>query len=362
VNQGCDGNQDCGGGECKDGVCQAPSCDDELVNGEESDVDCGGDSGCQRCSADQRCNTAQDCDGGLCTNKLCRAPSCMDQLQIGSETDFDCGGSDCAACEEGKSCLQASDCDDVECEKGKCQPRGCSDGVKNQNETDVDCGGICPSPCADDLRCKLATDCESGVCSKQTLKCAAPSCNDGVLNGSEPTEDCGASCSKKCQLLDKCATSEDCASTSCVSEECLPTSATNEIYLMQGWVATASHELAVNGPAPKGIDGSLSSNWISGIDQFAGMWFQVDMLERRVVFSLELVIDDPSTEDFPQAVDVWLSDTDTFTTALIKSEPGAVVTRIDFETPQVARYIKLSLSAGVSKNKWWRIDELRVRQ
>jgi hypothetical protein len=335
---------------------------DELENGTESDVDCGGDGGCQRCTTNQRCSTLEDCDGGLCTNGLCRDASCKDGLHNGDETDMDCGGPKCASCAEGQSCLASSDCDNVACEKGKCQPRGCSDGLKNQDETDKDCGGSCPSPCADGLHCKVAADCESAVCNGQTLVCAEPKCTDGVLNGTEPTVDCGASCTKKCQVLDKCAVGEDCASTSCVSEECLPTAPSNEIYLMAGWVATASHELSSNGPAPKGIDGSLSTNWISGIDQFPGIWFQVDMQERKVVFSLELVINDVSSEDFPQAVDVWLSDSGTFTTALIKNEPGTLNTRIDFDTPQVARYIKISLSAGVAKNKWWRIDELRVRQ
>lgn len=362
VNQGCDANRDCAVGACKDQICQPPTCGDELLNGSESDVDCGGDSGCQRCAVNQRCKTLADCDGGLCTNGLCRDVTCKDGLQNGNETDVDCGGPDCAACDEGKSCLVSTDCDNVACEKGKCQPKGCSDELKNSDETDVDCGGSCPSPCADELRCKVAADCESGVCNKQTLRCSAPACNDGVQNGTEPTLDCGVSCTTKCQLLDRCTIGPDCASTSCVSEECLPAAPSNEAYLMSGWVATASHELMTNGPAPKAIDGSLSSNWISGTDQFAGMWFEVDMLERRVVYSLELVIDDASTEDFPQKLDVWLSDDGTFTNAVVKNKAGAAVTRIDFATPQVARYIKLSLSADVSKTKWWRIDELYVRQ
>ena len=61
-------------------------------------------------------------------------------------------------------------------------------------------------------------------------------------------------------------------------------------------------------------------------------------------------------------VDVWLSDDGAFTTRLIKNEPGSTKMTIDLGGPTVARHIQVSLSPGVSKEKWWRIDERRVRQ
>jgi hypothetical protein len=53
---------------------------------------------------------------------------------------------------------------------------------------------------------------------------------------------------------------------------------------------------------------------------------------------------------------------DQLTQRLPKNVPGAQQLRIDFDQPQLARHIKISLSPGVSKNEQWRIDELRVRQ
>jgi hypothetical protein len=67
----------------------------------------------------------------------------------------------------------------------------CTDGVKNGSESDVDCGGTCPA-CGTDKSCSLPADCTSGVCTGG--KCAAPSCTDAVKNGTETGIDCGGSC------------------------------------------------------------------------------------------------------------------------------------------------------------------------
>jgi hypothetical protein len=314
VGQGCDSNADCAGGRCTNDICQPESCIDELENGVESDVDCGGDDGCARCPVGRHCRTASDCDGGACTN-------------------------------------------------GKCQRPTCDDGLLNGSETDVDCGGICPSACADGLRCKISADCESLICVTRTLRCAAPSCDDAVLNGSEPSLDCGASCPHQCTVLEPCTIAEDCESGSCISELCLPSAPTDEVLSMQGWTATASHELGPSFLAQNAIDGALGTNWTTGADQVAGVWFAVDMQARQVFFSVELVI--ANAEDAghaPAAVDVWLSQDGTFTDKALKNVPGAPRLRIDFDQPQLARHIRISLSPGVTRSKSWRIDELRVRQ
>jgi hypothetical protein len=363
AGQGCKTNVDCDGGACLNRICQAESCDDELKNGAETDVDCGGDYGCPRCTTDETCLELSDCDGGACVSGSCRAPTCNDRLHNGAETDRDCGGPDCASCEEGQSCQSSSDCDNVVCANDKCQPRDCSDGVKNQDETDLDCGGSCPTACADGLRCKDAIDCDSGVCVEGTSRCGAPTCEDGVQNGAEPSLDCGMSCSTKCAVLSRCAVAADCETSSCVSQLCLPSAPTNEVLSMQGWVATASHFGLSSALPPKAIDGSLVTDWISGADQMGDMWFAVDMQSVQVFYSIELLIDNSSNAgDAAESVDVSLSTDGTFPIKAKRNVPGAQKLRIDFEQPQVARHIKLSLSPGVSKTRWWRIDELRVRQ
>jgi hypothetical protein len=363
VGQGCQSETDCAGGECVGGVCQPETCTDELANGSESDLDCGGDAACPRCTVNQRCHTLKDCDGGLCSSGQCQPPSCQDRLLNGTETDTDCGGQDCATCNEGQSCKQSHDCDNAACVQDECQPSDSSDGLKNQDETDADCGGSCPSPCGDGLRCKEPEDCESLVCSHQTLRCLPATCNDAVHNGSEPTLDCGATCPYKCAVLDECDVAEDCASGKCVSKLCVPSAPSDELLSTLGWVATASHEIA-SAPAQKAIDGSLSSAWITGADQVAGMWLAVDMRQRQVFYSIELIIADEAAngDDAPAAVDVWLSDDESFTSKVVENQPGSPKLRIDFAEPQVARQLQISLPAGVSKDKWWRMDELRLRQ
>ncbi|MGZ3456797.1 MAG: hypothetical protein ACXVEF_44740, partial [Polyangiales bacterium] len=74
-------------------------------------------------------------------------PSCTNGLIDGDETDVDCGGS-CGKCDPGRGCASASDCAGGVCSKGLCAAPSCTDGAKNGDETDIDCGGSC-GPCAD---------------------------------------------------------------------------------------------------------------------------------------------------------------------------------------------------------------------
>jgi Tol biopolymer transport system component len=76
-------------------------------------------------------------------------PSCSDEIENGSETDVDCGGPDCPPCDQGMDCIQDEDCLDGLCDSGVCETASCQDGVMNQDEEDVDCGGVCdPCPCS----------------------------------------------------------------------------------------------------------------------------------------------------------------------------------------------------------------------
>ncbi len=116
----------------------------------------------------------------------------------------------------------------------------CTDGIKNGTETGVDCGGSCP-PCP-----------------------PAPSCTDGIKNGTETGVDCGGTC-PPCQ-------------TSCIEQA------------LQRFGATASSvENASLYPAGNAIDASLTTRWAS---QFSDpQWIAVDLGSskrvRRVVLSWE---------------------------------------------------------------------------
>jgi len=165
---------------------------------------------CDECDVD----TGLGCQKGTtCMNGVCIAPHCMDGVQDDNEPDVDCGKSaGCFPCEAGKKCFDHSsgfvDCYSLNCaspdgglpgpDGGTCMPPTCSDDRQNQDETDVDCGGTHCLPCRETYDCLRVSDCQSGVCAPSGLMgtgfpshCAAPSCTDGVQNGSETGIDCG---------------------------------------------------------------------------------------------------------------------------------------------------------------------------
>jgi hypothetical protein len=93
------------------------------------------------------CIDGSDCASGVCQNGLCVQPTCSDNIQNGDETDVDCGGVDCPPCADGQLCQFPSDCQSGVCPVGICEAPTCSDGVQNQDETGIDCGGVVCLPC-----------------------------------------------------------------------------------------------------------------------------------------------------------------------------------------------------------------------
>ena len=123
-----------------------PTCGDNITNGEETDVDCGGRI-CTPCNSGKKCKVDTDCRNKLCNSDgICAAPSCSDGILNGSEVDTDCGGGDCPPCADAHLCAGDNDCQSKVCNGGYCQAPSCSDGFKNGDETAIDCGGSCP-PC-----------------------------------------------------------------------------------------------------------------------------------------------------------------------------------------------------------------------
>jgi len=64
-------------------TCLAPSCDDGVANGTETDLDCGGNA-CPKCTTGQTCAAASDCTSGVCTQSSCFAPTCSDHVKNGA--------------------------------------------------------------------------------------------------------------------------------------------------------------------------------------------------------------------------------------------------------------------------------------
>ncbi|KAF7458130.1 Bacterial Ig-like domain protein [Cryptosporidium felis] len=225
-------------------ICEKPNCFDGIQNQGEYGVDCGGvcEKKCPDTCFDGILNGDEesiDC-GGSCGVKNC--PKCNDKIKNGDETGVDCGGSQCPTCEpchgfpitnlpeniilsvDGgfnyigdlqkesflienmaiasgselhircipgweqeeslESKLQILTCEDGNWSLSpsrekialKCAPPSCEDGIRNGDEWGVDCGGSCENQCS--------------------------SCNDGIRNGDETGVDCGGSVCRSCDPCD----------------------------------------------------------------------------------------------------------------------------------------------------------------
>ncbi len=90
-------------------------CSNQVVDGSETDVDCGGPE-CGQCGTGRHCLGSDDCTVGSCAAGICQAAHCLDGELSGDESDIDCGGLECLGCEPGQSCRRASDCSRGSCD------------------------------------------------------------------------------------------------------------------------------------------------------------------------------------------------------------------------------------------------------
>jgi len=219
---------DCTSGVCDpSGKCAAPACDDQVLNGDETDLDCGG-SCSTKCTEGKKCNLDDQCETNICsapqwgdTTRRCRAPGCFNFAMDSGETDVDCGGPCDSKCQDGQGCIVGADCWNKVCDSatGKCVGATCSDGVQNGSESDVDCGSSCP--CEPGRRCTWDGECNSGVCDEDSQTCLAPTCADGVQNGGETDVDCGGGCEAKCGEGQHCGDDVDCSVGQCIAGHCM---------------------------------------------------------------------------------------------------------------------------------------------
>jgi len=214
----CVDDDDCDSGVCVDGMCVPPACDDGVQNGDETDVDCGGGT-CPGCDDGEMCLMGMDCMSMVCDpdDMTCTPPACDDGLQNGDETDVDCGGGTCPGCDDGEMCLMGMDCMSSVCDPIDltCTPPACDDGVQNGDETDVDCGGMTCDGCDDGEMCLMGSDCMSLVCDPMDLTCTPPACDDGLQNGDETDVDCGGATCPGCDPGEMCEDGADCLSAGC---------------------------------------------------------------------------------------------------------------------------------------------------
>ncbi|MFW5879069.1 MAG: hypothetical protein ACOCVR_04540, partial [Myxococcota bacterium] len=216
---------DCINESCIDGICDpGDTCENGVKDGNESDVDCGGD--CGPCEDGFECNEEEDCEpvfvGWACEEGVCGGMyTCIDYEVSGRETDVDCGGGICRACAGGKDCEEGADCLTGECVEGVCSESEytCDNGVKDGYETDIDCGSDACPPCGDGFFCEFDADCEwenceDGVCDPWYA------CQDEIVSGHETDVDCGGPVCDPCETGKSCEEDTDCVSESCVDGTC----------------------------------------------------------------------------------------------------------------------------------------------
>ena len=95
----------------------------------------------------------------------------------------------------------------------------CRDGVQNGSEVAIDCGPTCPAACATGNACTADAECETGFCNQAI--CATPNCADGAKNRTETDLDCGGSdgCAA-CSTGKRCASAYDCDGGACINGRC----------------------------------------------------------------------------------------------------------------------------------------------
>jgi hypothetical protein len=137
TGQGCLTDNDCDKVLCDtfQKKCKAPAHDDGIENLDETGIDCGGPTASvARCPTGQGCASTGDCANVLCnaTTLVCDPPSATDDLKNGTETDVDCGGgapTNAPKCAIDKGCVAGTDCVSGGCSAGlgnKCAPLSCA--------------------------------------------------------------------------------------------------------------------------------------------------------------------------------------------------------------------------------------------
>ena len=154
VQNGDEEGIDCGGScpDCAGDVCDNNDCEPNATCMPCPDDNCSG--------FDFFCQCPQGFSGeGTNMNPCVALPQeCLDGVQNGNETDVDCGGDTCAQCADGSACLDGPDCMTGICANMRCGDP-CADGVMNGAETDVDCGGNMCGACGIGRACQTDQDC-----------------------------------------------------------------------------------------------------------------------------------------------------------------------------------------------------------
>jgi hypothetical protein len=182
-------------------------CLDQIQDQDETGTDCGGS--CTPCAPGLGCIQNTDCDSSVCEGGSCSQPTCSDGVLNGDETERDCGGSRCPKCAPGQACKVDTDCVSSSCQAHLCAlsclpgQGDCDGDITNGCEanlqTDALHCGDCATPC---ILAHASAACSGGKCLVD--ECSAPyaDCDGDPTNGCETNTDtdpdscgrCGMGC------------------------------------------------------------------------------------------------------------------------------------------------------------------------
>ncbi|MDI1452081.1 DUF4215 domain-containing protein [Polyangium sp. 6x1] len=175
---------------------------------------------CVECLVNQHCGA-----DGYCFENACK--SCDDGLMNGDETDVDCGGTHCNPCAEGKICLTNDDCATTFCTDGVCCGSACDEPCvtciypgflgnctaidKYDEDPSYGMGEACLA--AEGEACTGVTACRKALDQACTsnIECASLHCADPDMNGSK-------TCVKN--IGDPCTLPADCYTNICTNGLC----------------------------------------------------------------------------------------------------------------------------------------------
>lgn len=186
------------------GKCVASSCSDGILDGDETDLDCGGS--CVPCPNDAKCKVALDCSSGYCDGSSCQP--CTMSTQCTTDRYCDLASKNCVADrDQGAACGEPAECNADACVDGVC------------------CDTACTGPCAACSKAKGAP--VDGTCAASVVKDApdAGTCDD-LAGGCGGKCRCDATGACKRTVGTPCSAAGECASGFCVDGVCCDTACT----------------------------------------------------------------------------------------------------------------------------------------
>jgi hypothetical protein len=177
---------------CEGGQCGIEPAGEDTPCTEAGGQVCDGEGQCVECNSAVQCDT-----GEACQQHLCVSQACANDVKDGNETDVDCGGGDCPPCQNTEECLVYSDC----------QSRFCDTSGGGGGSGGSGTAGVC-APCTDDNDCapvpnaKCDVNQNGGEC-VDALPLGAPcSSASSCVSGNCPSDDsvcCDEPCHRQCE-------------------------------------------------------------------------------------------------------------------------------------------------------------------